>query len=138
MPCTDITDRLELTVDSDDRIIGYSLNKLTCGGSVGEEHMIAQWLIGKNVDEVIKTPVDSFHASLRTTISDIGEYLALKHFIAVQTGLAVMMGEKAGRLEDDCTVECIEYNGTHTTLIVHINVNLITDKIVACNSCCRR
>ena len=137
MPCTDITDRLELTIDSNDRIVRYSLNKLTCGGSVGEESMLKRWVTGKKVSDVMHTTVDTFHATLSKKISDIKEYLALKHFIAIQTGLAVMIGNKAGSLEDSCTVECIEYNGANTTLVVHINVNLITDKIVACKSCCR-
>jgi len=135
MPCNDITDFLTLQIASDDRIADYTLHKRTCGGAVGEEQLIGPWLFKRTVAQVIDTSLDDFHARLRTK-QDLKEYLALKHFLAVQSALAIYLGRETGSVADRCTIEAIEYGPDGVTLSAHLDVKAMTDEIAACKNCC--
>ncbi len=136
MPCTDITDKLTITIDNDDRILDYSLEKLTCGGQVGPDRMISKWLIGKTVSEVLHTELDQFHALLKTK-TDLKEYLALKHFMAVQAGFAVYSGCEAGSISDHCTLDSIENTDEKTVVVFHQDVAGVVEQIKSCGGCCK-
>jgi len=135
MPCNDITDYVEITIGSDDRVTDYALHKRTCGGAVGEENLIGPWLFKRTAAQVVETDLDVFHAKLRTK-NDLKEYLALKHFLCVKSALLIWMGRESGGVEDHCTVEAIEYGPEGVEIAAHVDVKGLTDEIEACKNCC--
>ncbi len=135
MPCKDITDTLEILIDHDERVKDYSLHKRTCGGAVGEDQLIGKWLIGRPVAEVLATSLNDFQGLLKTR-SDIKEFLAIKHFMVVQAGLAVLLGQQPGRVGDFCTLESVEGDAEGTKATLHVQVEAVVDEIKACNKCC--
>jgi hypothetical protein len=135
MPCNDITDVLRIVIDHDDKITDYSLHKRSCGGAVGEEKLIGKWLIGRLVSDVLDTPLDQFQSLLRTK-NDIKEFLAIKHFMIVQAGLSVIIGQESGRVSDYCTLESVEHDHMGTEAVLHVKVDAVIDEIKACSRCC--
>ncbi|MFH2026708.1 MAG: hypothetical protein ABIK30_13005 [bacterium] len=137
MPCGDITDILTIKLDPEDRVIDYTLTKRTCGGKVGKERLIKKWLIGKDARQVAITDHVDFQAEIKVR-SDLNEYIHLKHFLAVKTGLSVMFGINSGRLDDRCTVENIAYGPEGTEMTAHINVDGVVNDIKSCGpKCCK-
>ena len=135
MPCKDITDTLEILVSPDDRVVEYSLRKKTCGGEVGSESLIAKWLRKRTVDQVLQTSAEDLIAS-HPGMSELREFLVVKHFLAVQAGLAVMLGHDAGSVDNYCTVDAIEQGPEGIRLTALIKVDGITSRIEACSGGC--
>jgi hypothetical protein len=135
VPCHDITDTLKIRLDDQDRIVRYSLIKRSCGGAVGRRALIGRWLKNRSAGEVLSFSAEVF-LSTQPTRSKTWQYLLIKHFLAVQSGLAILLGRQSGSSHDYCTAESIEYGPEGTTLIAHVRVDAMTDQIKACQSCC--
>ena len=135
MPCHDITDTLKIRLDDQDRIIRYSLIKRSCGGAVGQKSLIIKWLQNRSAEEVLGLTAEAI-LNAHPTRSHTWEYLLIKHFLAVQSGLAILLGRQSGSSSDSCTAEAIEYGPEGTTLTAHVRVDAMTDQIKACQSCC--
>jgi hypothetical protein len=136
MPCQDITEILKLSVDSDNHVRSYSLIKRTCGGAVGREALLAPWLKPRTVHDVLTASVEDFYEKIPTR-SKHWEYLYLKHFFAVRSGLEILTGEQAGGKDDCCAVESISYDADGTVeLTAHLKIKALTDKIESCKGCC--
>jgi hypothetical protein len=136
MPCKDITDHLRIRLDADDRITRYALRKLSCGGAVGNQSLIIDWLENKSAEEVIASSPDVILDSHEIT-DEIDEYLFLKHFLAVKAGLSIMLGKDSGGIEDYCQIEAIRHGPNGTELLAHISVEGMTAEIQACGRCGR-
>lgn len=135
MPCNDITDIVQIRLDENDRVTDYALNKRTCGGTVGEDKLIGPWLFRRTAGQVVETTLEQFLGKLRTT-SDLKEYLALKHFLAVRTALEIAAGRESGGLRDHCTLESIEYGPEGIEILAHLDVKALTGEIESCKNCC--
>ena len=135
MPCHDITDTLKIHLDHDSRVVRYALRKKTCGGEVGRKSLIGKWLKGQDAEELLNVLPDTV-LQAHSIKSDLREYLIIKHFLAVQSGLAVMLGRKGGGVDDYCSVESIEYGPEGIILTAQISVEGMTEEIKACRSCC--
>ncbi|MFQ5499359.1 MAG: hypothetical protein ACE5FH_06775 [Candidatus Zixiibacteriota bacterium] len=132
MPCGDITDHLKIQFDSDSRILRYKLRKKSCGGTVGSRAMIGRWIKLRTAEQVLSTTPREI-MRLHPQTSDMQEYLVLKHFLAVQAALRMMLGIEPGRASDYCTIDSIEYGPEGTLLQAEIDVNGMTEEIKACN-----
>ena len=134
MPCNDITDSLKILIDHDSRFIKYALRKKTCGGEIGRKALIGKWLKNKSADDILNTSVATVLKD-HPTRSDVREYMIIKHFLAVQSGLAILLGKSAGGVKDYCRIESIEYGPEGVLLKAEIEVKGMTDEIKACGNC---
>lgn len=135
MPCNDITDRLIIRLDPDDRVLQYSLRKKTCNGEVGEKSMIIGWAEGRSAEEILDLPVDRFLAE-NPMDDDIQEYLLIKHLLALRTGLGILLGRESGGKDSYCTVDSITYSPNGIQLTAELRVEGMTAEIQACGNCC--
>ncbi len=108
MPCHDITDTLKILLGHDDRLVKYALRKKTCGGEVGRKALIGKWLKNRLAEEIIATPIETV-LEAHPTRSDVREFMVIKHFLAVKTGLEIMLGITPGGVKDYCKVASIEH-----------------------------
>lgn len=136
MPCSDITDVLKIQFDPDGHFLRYTLRKQTCGGEVGRKALITPWLKGKTAEEILAASLADVLTAHKTT-SEFREFLIIKHFLAVQAALAVMLGRQAGGPSHFCQIDTIEYDERGTTLSAQIRLDVMTKEIKACNACCR-
>lgn len=134
MPCKDITDSLKILVDQNDNFVRYALKKKTCGGDVGRRAMLTKWLKNRPIGEILKlSPQELFETF--PTKSKTWEYLYLKHFIAIKSGLAIIIGENSGGIRDFCTIDSIEYSPDGITLLAELSAGGMNDEIKSCSGC---
>ncbi len=134
MPCKDITDHLRIRLDADDRVSRYALRKLSCGGAVGNQSMIIDWLENQKIEDILSADIGQF-LDKHQADDEIEEYLLIKHFLAVRAGLAMYIGQESGAVKNYCQVEAIRSSETGTEILVHIAVEGMTDDIAACGRC---
>lgn len=132
MPCNDITEILKLTLDNDDRIVEYSLRKITCGGNVAGQSLMRPWLKHKTVEEALAVRPVEILKSLSGS-DELREYLHLKHLYSIQSALRVLTGESSGEIGQACVISALEQDENGTRLTAEIHIDLLTDEIKACN-----
>ncbi len=135
MPCSDITEVLQIEIDAEDRLVTYSLLKQTCGGSLGKESLLLKWAGNRSVAEILETDFDRFRA-LFPTDDPVVEFVRLKHFVALQKGLAALLGTQSAQPTDACAVDTITYlPDGGVRMLAELKVDVLTDEIKACGGC---
>ena len=109
MPCDDTSDLIKIVLDKNERLTDYSFQKFSCGKVIGEEKLIGHWLFGQTAAAILEIEPDEFEQELDLE-DEMEHYLALKHLIALQKGLAVLLGRTSGGLDDSCSVEYINHS----------------------------
>lgn len=134
MPCTDVTEVIEVVVDGEDRLKEYTLIKRSCGQGVGHEALLLDWLKNHTVDELLAYDNEVFLAE-HPMDEEIEEFLTLKHLFAVQAALEVLTGKAPGGPRDACAAATIHQDGDDTVISGRIAVDILTDKIKSCGGC---
>lgn len=134
MPCKDITELIEVSVDGEDRLQSYRFIKRTCGQGVGADSLLEAQLYGRTVDDLLAWSPEEFLADYPTG-EPIEEFLGLKHLIAVQSALEVLTGKAPGGPHDICAAAEISCEDDVTVLHARISVDLVTEKIESCGGC---
>lgn len=134
MPCNDITEVLQAAVGDDDRLLRYRFVKRSCGQGVGADMLLAGVLTGRTVDEILAIQPEEFIAE-HPADEPIEEFLGLKHLIALQSVLEVLVGRASGDAGQICAAAEIAYADGETTIEALIKVDLITEKIKSCGNC---
>jgi NifU-like protein involved in Fe-S cluster formation len=109
MPCKDTSELIKIVLDHNERLTDYSFQKFSCGKVVGEENLIGRWLFGRTAAAILAIKLDEFELEIDLE-DDLQHYLALKHLVALQKGLAVLLGHNPGGLDDSCAVEYINHS----------------------------
>ncbi len=135
MPCNDITDQLRLRLGNSNKVERYELTKVSCGGRIGKQNMIQDWLDDLDAEQVLNATPQEFLGSFSVE-DELEEYLLLKQFFSVRAGVAILLGREAGGPNDFCTVETINHSERGTVLRAYIRIDTITDEIKACGNCC--
>ncbi|MBI4126906.1 MAG: hypothetical protein HY465_05375 [Deltaproteobacteria bacterium] len=137
MPCNDVTDRLKVTLDGENRLVTYTLAKRTCGAEVGDYSLIEDWAKFLTAEEIIETPADHFLDTKRPH-DDAEEFLFLKHYFSLKNGLEAVMGLHAADGDDArCTIDKVEYGPDGLTFLASIKLDIITNQIKSCGGCSR-
>lgn len=134
MPCSDVTELIEATVDGEDRLRSYRFIKRTCGQGVGADSLLEAQLCGLTVDALLELSPEDFLSDYPTA-EPIEEFLGLKHLIAVQSALEVLTGRASGGADDICAAAEISFEDNVTVLHARISVDLVTEKIASCGGC---
>lgn len=133
MPCSDVTERIQLNLDPLDRLVSYQLNKRTCGRGVGADSLLAERFQGSSVEELLALDPSALFAEFEQTYPEEAvAFLHLKHVVAVQTALAAFSGRESCTKEDTCTIAEVSYGPDGTYLDADIAVDVATKKIKSC------
>lgn len=134
MPCKDVTELLEVVLDSDERLKDYTFSKRTCGQGVGMANLLIEQLRGRSAAELQCKTAQEFLAEF--PIADpVEEFLSLKHLFAIQGALEVYAGAESGAKESAFAVGGIEYGEDETRIHGRIAVDVVIEKIKACGGC---
>lgn len=134
MPCSDVTEIIEVVVDGADRLKRYRLAKRTCGQGVGHESLLADWLTGQPANELLALAPETFLEAHGIT-DDLERFLTLKHLFALQAALRVLLGDAPGGPEDACAAAAVYADGDDLVLDGRIAVDIVTDQIRSCGGC---
>lgn len=137
MPCNDITEKIRIVLDREERLRSYSLDKKACGGAVGISSLLIDRIVGMTVDELLALSETEFYRG-RWPINSIEEFLNLKHILAVKAVLRVYAGGASDGEAGTCTISSIDDDGGRITIDAEIDIPLMTEKIKACASGCHR
>lgn len=134
MPCSDVTEVIQVTLDSVDRLKDYFLAKRTCGQGVGAGNLLIEWLRGKSVDELLTYSSDQF-LNEHPIEDELEEFLSLKHLFAIQSVVEVLTGKEPGRKDDPCAAASVSYEDGDVIIDGVIAIDLVTEKIKSCGNC---
>ena len=134
MPCNDITEVIEVVLDEQDRLKEYTFRKRTCGQGVGAGDLLMGVLGGMSAEELLGITPEHFLEAWPIE-EPLEEFLALKHLIAVQSALEVLLGKANGGPGEICAAAEIICDGAETTISARIAVDLVTEKIKSCGGC---
>lgn len=134
MPCSDVTEMIEVVLDEDERLKEYRLSKRTCGQGVGAESLLIEQLAGRGLDELLDFTAEKYLAEY-PVFDQMEEFLSLKHLFAIQGALEVLVGRAPGRKDDAFAASEISFEDEATTIRGLIQIDLVTEKIKACGGC---
>ncbi|MDX9973508.1 MAG: hypothetical protein RBU21_11030 [FCB group bacterium] len=134
MPCSDITEVIEVVIDNEDRLKRYAFSKRTCGQGVGVAALLLDCLQGRSVDDILAWESADFVAE-HPVEDELEEFLGLKHFFAVQSALEVLTGREPGGPGDPCAAAEISIEDGEVVINAQIRVDIVTEKIKSCGNC---
>lgn len=134
MPCSDITEIIEVVLDGEDRLKDYVFRKRTCGQGVGAGNLLLGVLGGQSADDILAISPEDF-LEAHPVEDPLEEFLGLKHLIAVQSALEVLIGRANGGPGEICAAAEIGFDGGETVLTARISVDLVTERIKSCGGC---
>ncbi len=134
MPCQDVTEIIRLTVDRDNRLREYALIKRTCGQGVGNAALLAEWLGGQRVDDILDMEPEAF-LEAHEVEDDLEAFLTLKHLFAVQSALRVLVGQEPGGPENACAAASVQFDQDTISIDGRIAVDILTNRIKSCGGC---
>jgi len=134
MPCSDVTEIIQVTLDADDRLKDYVYSKRTCGQGVGAGSLLLDQLRGRTADELLATDIADISPTFPIE-NDLEEFLAFKHFFAIQSVLEVLTGKQPGGKNDPCAAAEIAYEDGDLIITGQIDIDLVTEKIKSCGNC---
>lgn len=134
MPCSDITEIIEVVLDAEDRLKDYVFRKRTCGQGVGAGNLLIGVLGGQSVDEIVAISPEDF-LETNPVEDPLEEFLGLKHLIAVQSALEVLIGQANGGPGEICAAAEIAFEEGDTIITARISVDLVTERIKSCGGC---
>jgi hypothetical protein len=134
MPCGDVTELIDLTLDQEHRISAYRLSKKTCGGAVGLESFLLGEIGGLSANQIAEAE-DRACRSPGASRKNIEEFLKWKHFNAVRSVIRAYFGMSGCGVGDACTISTIDYDDNQTMISAEINVDLMVEEIESCSHC---
>jgi hypothetical protein len=134
MPCNDVTERIEVLFDNEDRLLSYDLRKRTCGRPVGKSSLLETVLTGMLLEDIAAmTPLKLIKRCIPQ--SRVDTFLALKHLFAVQAACAVISGAAPGGPGDPCAAAEITFEDGLSRFTGLIRVDVVQQNITACDLC---
>ena len=134
MPCDDITEILTMDFDAQDRLTGYKLTKRSCGRAVGQESLLLEWAEDSPAEALAAFDVECFLDAFPTE-DETEEFLFLKHFFALKSGVAVYLGYESGGANDPCAMGSVAYGPEGTEVVVELKIDVLAEKIKSCGRC---
>jgi len=134
VPCNDISEQIVLRVSLDDRLLGYTLNKRTCGADIGRADLLSDWLAGLTTTAILGLDGGDLRDRY-ASLPEAEEFLYFKHLVAVQESVRVLVGAAAGAPGQACTTVEVSSDDKGLRFTGLIAVEGLTDKIKACGNC---
>ena len=132
MPCNDLTEKIKISLDNNNRVVNYSLTKRSCQFAVWDESLIIEWVKNRSLDEILKTSLESF-LEVNPINSDTEKSMLIKHFESIQHVLEIVAGKSEGTTADICVIESINCEPEGMKITAFINLRLKTKNVISCS-----
>jgi hypothetical protein len=133
MPCSNIIEQIKITLDHQERLADYQFIKQTCGQGVGAKSLLADYLIGLTIDELLAIN-DQHLLEVCRPADEISTFLHLKHLFAIQAVLEIYTG-RSGAKDSPCTIAEVGASEGQVVIDADVDIGLVTDRIKACDGC---
>lgn len=133
MPCNDITEVLHIELDGADAILGYALNKRTCGAPIGDAALLLPWVAKQSVDTILAWQLEDAFAYFCPPSAE--EFLYAKHLVALQEGLRVLVGQSSAAADGMCTPVTVSAHPAGVSFEGLVKIDAVTKRIKSCGNC---
>ena len=134
MPCSDISETLQIRLDVDERLRSYQLNKASCGAEVGSEALLLELVEGRSIEEILGLDPGELPRHLGA-VDDALEFLAFKHLFALQSILEMYTGLQSGDPTAACSVASIVHDFAGVEVQGVLASAPLEEKIRSCGHC---
>ena len=136
MPCSDVTEYLQLSLDHRERLRTFALRKNTCGAPVGDEQLLLHYVCGYPAAHVARSSMHELVPDFELKrLND--QFVLYKQLLSVQAALLAYEGRAAADRDALFALERVEYDDSANAQISGlVKVDLVTAKIRACSNCC--
>ena len=134
MPCSNVTENLQVRLDDGDRLDMYLFSKKSCGGEVGNFCKLLPYVKGMTCEEILGIRPERLLADYPAH-GDVEEFIHLKHLLGLQAVLGALTGEQSGGIGQMCTLVEVYYDQNGIYAEADIAVDVLTDRIQACGTC---
>jgi len=131
MPCDNITEIVRIKLDHNNRFIDYSLTKQSCDRAIGESSLLNNILKGHAVEQILDITPESILPGNVSTSTD-SRFLYIKHLQAIQSVLAIWLGQRDGQTGEPCVIDTINHDEEGIELTAIIKLNFQTENILSC------
>jgi len=134
MPCDDITEWVELKLNSKDRLNDYSVTKRTCGAEIGNQSFLLELFRGESLSDIMAMEPEALLGQVQVD-NETDEFFALKHLFALQETLSSFVGRTSADPEATCSIAKVDFSEEETVIEATLSVVALTNKIKACGAC---
>ncbi len=120
-----------MRLDDHGRLSTYSLAKVTCGGSVGQEDLLVPFVKGMHINELAELSPHEFIVG-QAADDDLTSFLYFKHIKALSRGIRALTGAISASANDSTAIESISYDGQELEVSAILKSTLNTDDIKPC------
>ena len=133
MPCDDVTERLVLTLDAQERIESFSLSKNTCGAPVGNA-LLMVYVGGRPAEDLLNRRLPELVPEVNQART-LDQFLLTKQYHALRCCLEAYLGKAGAGTDDLFTIATLEFGETGTKIEGLLRVDLMVERIPACGHC---
>jgi len=133
MPCDDITELVTVRLGANDCLIDFSMEKVTCGGTVGAG-MLLPYVQKRHIDDLLRQYLIDFVPQL-LSFDEVTQFLMTKQLFGIQMALKAITGAITGRNSDAFKIDAIEYDTEGTLIRGLLEIDLVVEEIPSCSGC---
>ncbi|MBI5755201.1 hypothetical protein HZA41_03220 [Candidatus Peregrinibacteria bacterium] len=129
MPCNDVSDIIYVVLDGHERLVSYCLTKKTCGRGISDSSLLLSKLKGLDILSLVE--LDFYNFAKKFALSDIEEFLVLKHLTSLQKAILSYLGKENS--DTACEVLSLAMLTDRTEFTVSVSSNILTSNIRPCS-----
>lgn len=134
MPCSDVSEYLQLKLDADDCLVDFALAKNTCGAEVGGTVLLG-FARGRSVDQLLAASLADIVPRLDAR-RRVERFTLEKQLYALQSALAALVGRAGASRDDVFTIERVDYDERGgTALSGLVDVGVAAEDVPGCKTC---
>ena len=131
MPCADITETLEITLDTENRLTDYKFQKRTCGFDIGSHSILLEKFRDNSLEYILALKPELFIDELNDNSEEM-RFLFLKHLLAIQSVLETYRGYRKGSSDSKCVIESVGQDKNDIRIKALVKLSIPTENIVPC------
>jgi len=109
MPCSDSSSSVALKIDPQDRFISFEYAKITCGREIEGKTGLNQFLVGRNLIDILSISFETIVKALKVTEED-AQFILCMEFDALRSAIAQYLGIDDVEYDADrCQITSIEH-----------------------------
>jgi hypothetical protein len=137
MPCHDSSSIVSVTLDSNERLVGFDFGKITCGKEIGEGGAFREYCLGRNIDDILRLEFVDIRNALKIETTE-DEFLLYLEWDALRAAVAQYRGLENAADRERCQIAAVISDGDQTEIRQSIRPPANMPGIVSCAVRARR
>ena len=132
MPCNDSSSSISFKIDSNEKFLAFEFAKITCGQEIGAGTGFSKYCLGKTLEEILQTPLNTASTELNI-LDEEGKFVLHLEWAALRSAIAQYLGIDSEEFDANrCQITSIETTDEDTEIALVILPPKEMPKIIAC------